>query len=523
MTESAQNEFEVSSDHAQVLESIGQGQSVRIIARAGTGKTAILRWLANQFPDKRILYLVFDASSRQSARASFPANVRVETGHSLAFRLCVRPYPDRLYKFERASDGRSISGAQIRQMIGDCAYARVSHTDMAAAIRRCVQRFQRSADQRIHAGHTRNDDYSKKALASAKQIGETAFAHHVVAQAKRLWKAMLQPETPILHDTYLKWLQLFSPTLDYDLIIGDEWQDTAPVLSEFVQTQPVPIARVGDPAQQIYAWRDAINALDGEREHESAHALTRSFRCPQTVTDKANAVLASAGHYPLMRSTAKTGTDCVDPTQPLTVICRTNRVLATQALDFAQRGIEFAIVGGIKPVLRQIESALVLYEGRKTQDAWLGQYDTWQQLKDEADDSGDLSLSHLVNFVERHGRASRECLAALESAGEREQGECARTLITAHQAKGLEWHQVHLCSDLAPANKLIERIEAGHPLSVSERETLNTLYVAITRSCHALSMDHSLAKAMDRFHAIAQGHARQGRTNLNAFVMREAS
>ena len=69
------------------------GQTLKVMAFAGTGKTSTLVAYAKARPRMRFLYLAFNKSVQLEAAARFPSNVVARTAHALAFReLCRRNY-----------------------------------------------------------------------------------------------------------------------------------------------------------------------------------------------------------------------------------------------------------------------------------------------------------------------------------------------------------------------------------------------------------------------------------------------
>ena len=64
----------------------------------------------------------------------------------------------------------------------------------------------------------------------------------------------------------------------HDVLLVDEAQDTNPaMLDVFLRQKKTTKIIVGDPHQQIYAFRGAVNALDLVRPDVTYH-LTQSFR-----------------------------------------------------------------------------------------------------------------------------------------------------------------------------------------------------------------------------------------------------
>ncbi|XP_023804079.1 F-box DNA helicase 1-like [Cyanistes caeruleus] len=79
-------------------------------------------------------------------------------------------------------------------------------------------------------------------------------------------------------DGYLKLWQLSKPQLSgYDAIFVDEAQDCTPAIVDIVQSQKCGKILVGDPHQQIYTFRGAVNTLY-LLPHSHVFYLTQSFR-----------------------------------------------------------------------------------------------------------------------------------------------------------------------------------------------------------------------------------------------------
>ena len=78
------------------------GQTLKIMAFAGTGKTSTLVAYARARPGLRFLYVAFNKSVQLEAAARFPSNVVSRTSHALAFRTHGHPHKNRLVPGFRA-------------------------------------------------------------------------------------------------------------------------------------------------------------------------------------------------------------------------------------------------------------------------------------------------------------------------------------------------------------------------------------------------------------------------------------
>ncbi|MGP4878937.1 hypothetical protein ACTXQV_44115, partial [Klebsiella pneumoniae] len=74
----------------------GFGQSFKVIAYAGTGKTTTLQMISDAMPERRGMYLAFNKAIAGEAQNKFHRNVDCRTFHSLAFRSVPRGVTDKL-------------------------------------------------------------------------------------------------------------------------------------------------------------------------------------------------------------------------------------------------------------------------------------------------------------------------------------------------------------------------------------------------------------------------------------------
>ena len=77
--------MELTSEQAHAVDLFKTSQLLKISAFAGTGKTSTLTAVAKS-TSRRGLYLAFNKSIAEEARAKFPNSVDCRTTHSLALR-----------------------------------------------------------------------------------------------------------------------------------------------------------------------------------------------------------------------------------------------------------------------------------------------------------------------------------------------------------------------------------------------------------------------------------------------------
>ena len=125
--------------------------------------------------------------------------------------------------------------------------------------------------------------------------------------ANALWRRMIdkRDDMPLGHNGYLKAWALTRPILKTDYILLDEAQDTNPVVLGVLAGQRAQVVYVGDPYQQIYEWRGAVNAMDKMPGCEET-ALTQSFRFGEAIAAEASRLLATLGEQRQLRGNLET-------------------------------------------------------------------------------------------------------------------------------------------------------------------------------------------------------------------------
>ena len=83
-------------EQAIAIEQACQGQSFKVIAYAGTGKTTTLQMMSAAMPKRRGMYLAFNKAIATEAQSKFGGNVDCRTFHSLAYRHVARGITDKL-------------------------------------------------------------------------------------------------------------------------------------------------------------------------------------------------------------------------------------------------------------------------------------------------------------------------------------------------------------------------------------------------------------------------------------------
>ncbi|WP_234053716.1 MULTISPECIES: UvrD-helicase domain-containing protein [unclassified Xanthobacter] len=435
----------------------------RVRARAGTGKTTVLRGYSAARRQVPILYIVFNKANQKAASATFPPWVRPVTSHALAFRVTGDRYRHKL------GDPRAVHVARMFNI----------RNDTAAQAIQVLTRFLCWPGQSVAS-----------CARGRKQMDAAVYA-------ERLWELMLDPENrdvPMPHDGYLKLFDMERHSVGrYEHILFDEAQDANPITISILQRQELPLVLVGDEYQSIYGFRGAANALDMFTGADLA--LTQSWRFGPEIAAAANAVLAEFGEQRCV--TGRGGPSEVHaegtPEGPYTFLSRTNAGVIEHAIERAGAPLHF--VGGLESYrLERILDAFYLFmrQFHLVEDREFKAFQSFGSLADYAQEIDDTEIKAIVNLVAGYGATTADRLNELRRRSvEAQRAEV--TLTTMHRAKGLEWDVVVLGETFSYADYLEERPEAR---ITKYREDLNLLYVSATRARRRLFLNSTLYNFM---------------------------
>jgi superfamily I DNA/RNA helicase len=490
--------------------------NLKVVARAGSGKTATARYLTHSASRKGV-YLAFGKKNADEARARFPSHMLVKTTHALAHAaMNVRSR----WGHKLKNDSNKWPLWRVIREFGIHEEDGISAEHSAYAAMQGLRCFLYSADPELTASHvydrSKDEDYFAQRLlddyrqqhpmATAKAREHWAatvlpervktfrqhYTNRLLSLAQDLWEAQISTTHPypIEHDTYLKLWQLSQPIIpEIDYLIADEAQDLNACILDIILKQPCQIVMIGDPAQGIFGFRRAINGfelLDAQTLY-----LSLSFRFGQVIADVANAILRVA--YPDLVPIR--GNPLV-PSRlgPISsgryaLVARTNAGLFDEAVELARKNQRFHVVGSLKDPIERARSVYHLWAG--SDPKWIRHpdikpYDDWNTLKKEA--QYDVDLARHVRLIADREDEVLELCDLLENAGEVRANQADVVLTTVHKSKGLEYPQVRMADDFSRL-KIDENGQLSGPL-----EEIHVLYVAVTRAERQLELN-SLAEA----------------------------
>jgi F-box protein 18 (helicase) len=473
------------------------GEMLKTVAYAGTGKTSTFVEFSRAKPAQSMLYLAFNKSVEVEAKSKFPSNVRPKTVHALAWASKGRDY---------ANIASNVRFFHVTKRLKVDVY-------VATLVCQTLDNWLNSADVELMPKHAAPDVQEKF---------KNDMSEHLIKCAATIWNDMVSESAPfqMTHSGYLKLYQLSKPRLSQDVIMLDEAQDTNPVTFDIVQRQRahgVCVLLAGDPYQQIYSWRGAVDAMSAQDCR--ALYLTQSFRFGNNVASVANKLLNTFFHekIPVIGNGKPDGLVLDMPkAEKYTVICRTNVELFTQAVTHVSVHMNICVIGeqAFSTWISGLRDVYAIYTGKLSdvKDRSLSFFRDYKDFKKFAIDRMDMELLSKISIVEKYQSALPRHIDTVVSMNVPE-GFANVILVTAHKAKGLEWDNVVLANDFSELfdeegrlAKITQHVQADKTLSAEmrkllleesiEKDEINLLYVAATRAKRCLKLNADLNRLM---------------------------
>ncbi|XP_016075245.1 PREDICTED: F-box DNA helicase 1 isoform X2 [Miniopterus natalensis] len=478
-------------------------QVVKIMAFAGTGKTSTLVKYAEKWSESRFLYVTFNKSIAKQAERVFPSNVTCKTFHSMAYG-----HVGRTYQSKKKLNLFKLTPFMVNSVLeGKAGFIR------AKLVCKTLENFFASADDELTIDHVpiwyKNSQGQRAMVEQSEKLNS-------VLEASRIWDNMQklgeckEEAYQMTHDGYLKLWQLSKPSLaSYDAIFVDEAQDCTPAIMSIILSQPCGKIFVGDPHQQIYTFRGAVNALFTV-PHTHVFYLTQSFRfgveiayVGATILDVCKRVrkktLVGGNHQSGIRGDTK---------GKVALLSRTNANVFDEAVRVTDGEVPARIhlIGGIKSFgLDRIIDIWILLQPEKERkkrnltikDRFIRRWvykEGFSGLKRYVTDAEDKELEAKIAVVEKYNIRIPELVERIGKCHVEDLDFADYILGTVHKAKGLEFDTVHVLDDFVKvpcARHNLAQLPHFRVESFSEDEW-NLLYVAVTRAKKRLIMTKSL-------------------------------
>lgn len=451
-------------DHVQ-----SNSASVRIDARAGSGKTTVLEEISRRLPrNKKALFCAYNRRiAIELERRIGGTNRIVQTIHSLGF-AAIR----RRFNSVKIDKSRWVDDAKERRP--------QDWRDLIALVSRC------------------KNEVALSEQAVADVCLELDVSESLINDARRmLGKAQRQTEIDVIDFDDMVFLPAVRDDLrlpNYAWLLIDEAQDLNPVfvrLLRKLKTETSQAAIVGDPFQRIYGFRGAdAGAMDdlSDRFGATRLGLTICFRCARSIVEVARRWVSDLAPAPnaIDGAVIESGDDAYAGAKPGDfVLARLNAPLVRAALqsrvpavvrgrDLGQeliriiRQLRIESVPAAEPVLRAwVEKEAMRIDASATKRA------NRQRLKRAI---GDKAAAISAFFA---GAAStQQAIDAIDRTFADDGDDSARVVYsTVHKAKGLEADRVFVLA----STFFISKDQRDGRVELPEEER-NLRYVAVTRA-----------------------------------------
>ncbi|KAM6146940.1 F-box DNA helicase 1 [Phoenicopterus ruber ruber] len=495
---------------------IQNGQIVKIMAFAGTGKTSTLVKYAEKFADLRFLYVTFNKAVAERGKSVFPRNVTCKTFHSLAFGSVGKHYKEK-GKLNFSNMSVYSLSSLIRCHKGQSLFIR------AKTVMQTLENFFASSDEEISEEHT--PIWFKDTHGNIKAVSPEEKRINVI-EAKVIWHNMknldgdVEKKYKMTCDGYLKLWQLSKPQLsEYDAIFIDEAQDCTPAIVDIVLSQTCGRILVGDPHQQIYTFRGAVNSLNSV-PHTHVYYLTQSFRFGPEIAYVGATILdvCKKIRNKLLVGGNQKGDVRGSMEGKITILSRSNLNVFEDAVRLTgrERQNKIHVIGGLdrfgldrihdiwklsQPAEERIRANLVI------KDSFIKKWEETQGfhgLTEYAMHTSDKELEVKIDIVKKYKERIPELLQKIKSSHVSQETTADYLIGTVHQAKGLEFDTVLIADDFMNVQSLNNTYKRNNfGIGTCPEDEWNLFYVAVTRAKKCLlmskSVEHLLALAGERF------------------------
>ncbi|XP_010899604.2 F-box DNA helicase 1 isoform X2 [Esox lucius] len=463
---------------------------MKIIAFAGTGKTSTLVRYAQQRPHLRFLYMAFNKSVANQAQRWFPANVDCKTVHSMAFRAVGKRYQE----LKKLSG--NVKPFSLAWVLPEGRRGFVN----AKVVTRTLNTYMSSADTHVNTNHVPDSYTNTRGSVTTPDHQEKQM---FVRDAQRIWDKMVA-----LEETR-----------------ESAYHMTHDAIMDIMLHQHCGKILVGDPHQQIYTFRGAVNALHLV-EHTHLYYLTQSFRFGSEIAyigatilqvcKKVKKILVGGKQDGSVKGMA------ADSLRPLTtgsslgrgklaVLSRCNVTVFDQAVKLTDVNphCRLHIIGGVENFgLNTIMDIWVLMQPEKNRprgikDLFIRRFTKeslggYMGLKMYATKTEDRELEGKFTVVEKYNSRIPDLVERIYSCTEREAQHADFILGTVHKSKGLEFDTVVVTDDFAKvpcAAHNLPRLSSYSGGEIPEDEW-NLLYVAVTRAKSSLVITKNISNIL---------------------------
>ena len=464
--------MKLTDEQIEILNAVKKGYPlIKVNAFAGTGKTTTLVEIAKANKDKKILYLAFNKAIQEEAKTKFPKNTEVKTTHALAF------YYMKLLGYKNIKNNYRLT--EIKEILN-------------------LDTFE---EAKIISNYF--EFYCNSPITD---INSLSLNSSILNKLIEFFNLMENKEIDITHSFYLKLFELYLKKKKisikpYDIVLLDEAQDTNDVtISIFNQIPSKQKILVGDKHQQIYSFRNSINAMNKIKGKELF--LTHSFRFNETIANKANEILSTfKGENKKIKGVGKT-----KEIKTTAYISRTNSELIGIIDKLIRKNIKFKTIRNPYEIFALAMNVFKYVTEEKVDSNFtylkkLSPVPDYGLLFEMALKTDDKELITAVNIAKKY-QAKLFDLYQKTREFYYQNFDCNVFLTTAHTSKGLEWDRVIIEEDMPnlitnvigktfeelDENPIEDKDYLDEFISIQESanqkliDEINLYYVALTRA-----------------------------------------
>jgi superfamily I DNA/RNA helicase len=493
-------DFQITPENAAILSHVRAGGSARIMAGAGTGKTSLLTQIAAEIAEPS-LYIAYGNAAAKDARGRFPRHVEVRTFHSLAYEAVGRLAQDRL-----TSSAWQIRRASLAGFERELQAVSFNRLTAGNVVMETLNNYITSADFDISAKHVPKD--------ATRQHGvDVDAAIRLARKVRHRWFDRTS-DCPISHDVYGKIWQMSQPQLPHRILYFDEAQDAGGVMlavSEAQQNARTKIY-VGDPNQSIFAFRNAVNALESLTGYPRFD-LTQSWRFGPEIARFANAILQLKGSDLRLLGAPHIESVIRQVSDPDVIITRTNVGAFKAALQCVSQNpiAKIEMIGGFSSVEKTVVDVVALYEGKAVSpQGELRFFSSWHDFKGAAEEPGGERFKPFLKLLEQYGPADlKKEIEGLRSHIVIRRDDATVRISTAHAFKGQEADIVQHGDDFWP----FAQFDPETRRIVLDVQEANLAYVAATRGRTVVDVSNYLPVLRETMEKVQIMRRTQDRTN----------
>jgi len=450
---------------------------IKIAALAGSSKSTTLYYYSKERPFKKILYIVYNKSMKDSADQLYSKlpHVTVKTQHGLAYGYVGKFYKNKLTLNYNAVD-----------IIKDLKLDWNRDMELAVKINAMMKEYMLSDVT----------EFEELNLFKDMNGNSTNEREEIIRYSKKLWALMkdYNNNIKITHDFYLKLFHLSKKDLSYkfDIITGDEMQDGSMLILDIIKSSNVPgVVLVGDKFQMIYGWRKAINVMDYFEAKE--YKLTTSFRVSQNIANIANLLIKDIYKVDINMkgfNNKQTIVHEIDKSKPYVCLCRTNAYILAEVIEVikSNKNAKLYFEGGYSGYnFNTLKDGYWFSRGHKVKNPLFNKFEDWNSMIEYAERIEDIELLAINRLVEKYGSLIPQIVDGIKYNTVKEKSKANVLFSTCHKSKGMTFTiPVYISDDIfdIPLVFRKEYIDMGSDKDFKIQdyyEETNIVYVAITR------------------------------------------